>query len=278
VLDSEFFRLVRRPANWVMPGILILFVGFIYGVQWVVYSFGETDTGNATVEAETATLTEEALQLQNVGANWLAIAVAIGSVLIAVMAAQTIGNEYSWGTIRALVPRSRRRSEIIASKLVATVLYALVLTLIALVVSVIITLVIDAATDIESTVDAGVIGNIIASTGRSFLAIAVYGVMGLMITVLTRSTAAGIAITIALQFLEQTIFALMGLASDTLGDLQRYFVANNVNTLVLANNPDASMRGTYHGPWVAAAFLFGWSLLFIVLSFVIFQRRDITPG
>lgn len=259
LLNSEIFRTIKRPVTWIMLAILVLVIAAFYAIVYFTVSDAATS---------------EALR-PDATRNSFAIGSGIASILVIVLAAQSMGSEYGWGTIRALASRASGRIPLILAKLFVLAGYTLL------------TLIVTAGASVGSAFlfgslasnDTGVSGSewvdILEAVARGMLSIGVYAIIALVITILSRSTAAGIAGAIALSFLEQAIWALLGAASDTFDTVSEYFISYNVTGLTSIGSDQAvdgfdATRGTI----VLAAWLIG---LFSIALFI-FRRRDITSG
>jgi ABC-2 type transport system permease protein len=260
LLNSEIFRTVKRPVTWIMLAILVLVIAAFYAIVYFTVSDAATS---------------EALRPDATRNNGFAIGSGIASILVIVLAAQSMGSEYGWGTIRALASRASGRIPLILAKLFVLAGYTLL------------TLIVTAGASVGSAFlfgslannDTGVSGSewvdILEAVARGMLSIGVYAIIALVITILSKSTAAGIAGAIALSFLEQAIWALLGAASDTFDTISEYFISYNVTGLTSIGSDQAvdgfdATRGTI----VLAAWLIG---LFTIALFI-FRRRDITSS
>lgn len=260
LLNSEIFRTVKRPVTWIMLAILAVIIAAFYAI---VYFFGDNPATN------------EALRPDATRNNGFAIGSAIATILVIVLAAQSMGSEYGWGTIRALVSRASGRVPLILAKLFVLAGYTLL------------TLVVTAAASVGfaflfgslANNDTGVSGSewvdVLEAIARGVLSIGVYAIIALVITILSKSTAAGIAGAIALNFLETAIWALLGAASDTFDSVSEYFISYNVTGLTSIGS-DAAVDGfdVTRGVITLAAWLVG----LLAIAIFIFRRRDITSS
>ena len=260
LLNSEIFRTVKRPVTWIMLAILALFIAAFYAIVY----FAVDDPA-----------TNESLRPDAVLNNGFSIGSGIASILVIVLAAQSMGSEYGWGTIRALVSRASGRVPLILAKLIVLAGYTLLALLVCAVASVGFAYLFGSLASNDTGLSNGEWLDILAAIGRGMLSLGVYAIIALVITILSKSTAAGIAGGIALSFLEPAIWALLGQASDMFDTVSEYFIAYNVTGLstIGTDNSTDGFDAT-RGAIVVAVWLVG----LLALALVIFRRRDITSG
>lgn len=260
LLNSEIFRTVKRPVTWIMLTILVIIIAAFYAIVY----FSVNDPA-----------TTEALRPDATRNNGFAIGSAIASILVIVLAAQSMGSEYGWGTIRALVSRASGRIPLIAAKLIVLTVYTLLTLIVTAAASVGFAFLFGSLANNDTGVSSGEWVDILEAVARGMLSIGVYAIIALVITILSKSTAAGIAGAIALSFLEQVIWALLGAASNTFETISEYFIAYNVTglTSIGTENSTDGFDAT-RGAIILAAWLVG----LLAIALFIFRRRDITSG
>ena len=260
LLNSEIFRTVKRPVTWIMLAILAVVIAAFYTIIY----FAVDDRA-----------TNESLRPDAVLNNGFSIGSGIASILVIVLAAQLMGSEYGWGTIRALVSRASGRVPLILAKLIVLAVYTLLTLLVSAAASVGFAYLFGSLASNDTNVSSGEWVDILAAIGRGMLSLGVYAIIALVITILSKSTAAGIAGGIALSFLETAIWALLGQASDAFDTVSEYFISYNVTglTTIGTENPTDGFDAT-RGAIVVAVWLVG----LLALALYIFRRRDITSG
>ena len=260
LLNSEIFRTVKRPVTWTT---LLILVAIIAAFYTIVY-FASSDPATASE-----------LRPSEFRNNGFAIGSGIASVLVIVMASLLMGSEYGWGTIRALVSRSSGRVPLIVAKLIVVAGYTLITLVITAIASVSLAFLFGSLAGNDTTMTGADWVNVLEAVGRGMLSLGVYAVIALVITILTRSTAAGIAGTLALSFLETVVWTLLGAAADTLETIGEYFIAYNVGGLTAIGTENSvdgfdAIRGTI--------ILSAWLIGLLAIAITIFRRRDITSG
>lgn len=275
LLKSELFRLVKRPMPWFM--LLIVAAGqlLLYGALWAVI---ETQSGGS----DTSDL-RDSLRVAQVPEFGLGLAVTLATILAVIVASSTIGAEYGWGTIRSLLPRSTSRFALLAAKLITVAIYIVVLVAFGFLVSLGASALVTAAADLNDNLGDGYLTYAIASVGRAMYTIMPYAALSFMVALWSRSNAAGISVGLAVYLLEDLVLALIGLAGDVVDWLPDLLLSNNVSAILALNEGnDPTFGGGFNqdlpNPWQAALVLGLWTVLFLGVSQVIFQRRDVTSG
>ncbi len=115
MLRGELFKISRRWATWIMLVMLLGIICLPYLVRFTV----------PTVK-DTIQKTPTAFFYSDMSSNLSVLRVFAGFVLI-VLTAQVIGLEYQLGTIRVLLARGAGRLQLLAAKLLALVIIALLL-------------------------------------------------------------------------------------------------------------------------------------------------------
>ena len=260
LLNAEIFKAVKRPTTWIMLAILVVIVAAFYTIIY----FAVDDPA-----------TNESLRPDATRNNGFAVGSFMASVLVIVMAAQLMGSEYGWGTIRALVSRATGRTPLIVAKLILLTGYTALTLVISAAASLGMAYLFGSIAGNVTTMSGGDWVDVASAIGRGMLSLGVYAIIAMVITILSRSTAAGIAGSLALSFLETQIWALLGLASNTFEDVGKYFIAYNVTGLSTIGT-EASTDGfdATRGAIIIAAWLIG----LLIITFYVFRRRDITSG
>ena len=264
LLKSELFKIRKRPQAWMMIVMLVIFQVALY-VGLVIASFVRDDPDSVNQNIQLGKLWEIGLIPTQIAAG----------IMVVVFGSSLIGNEYGWTTIRPLVARSRSRNALLSAKWVTVLLYTAALIAAGVLSAVICSIVGSAIVGVDSGLSAERVVDIIATIGRYGFGVLPYAALGFMFAVLTRSNTAGIVLGIALQLLEGTLFALLGALSDVFDDIQKAGVSWNANRLMLfGGDEDYSARDAA----VSLGILLLYIAAFVLISFRVFNRRDVTTG
>ena len=264
LLSSEFFRIRKRPMTWWMIVILLGIVAAFYVIVYLASSNRATDTS---------------FRPAFIGENGVAVGAQICVILGIVMGAQLVASEYGWGTIRALVSRASSRVALLTAKMSVLVVFTVLIVALTIIGSLVLAYVLSTIQGSGAAIDRDLLRNSALYLGRSSLAVGVYAAMAFLIAVTSRSSAAAIAGALAVNFLESLIFLLLGRASDVFDKVQHWFPAFNVNGLLTLDNsgPNANPPDGFSEPR-AYLVLAAWTVVMLIISTIIFRRRDITSS
>jgi len=264
LLKSELFKVRKRPQSWMMIVMLIVFQLALY-LGLVIASLVRDDPESVNRNIQLGRLWEIGLIPTQIAAG----------IMVTVFGSSLIGNEFGWTTIRPLVARARSRSALLSAKWVTVVLYTAVLLAAGVLSAVVGSVIGSAIVGVDSGLSGGRIIDILATIGRYGFGMLPYAAIGFMLAVLTRSNTAGIVLGIALQLLEDTIFLLLGVLADVFETIQKGGLAWNVNRLILFGaDDDLDVRDAM----VSLGVILLYVAVFVVISFRVFNRRDITTG
>jgi ABC-type transport system involved in multi-copper enzyme maturation permease subunit len=261
LLQSELFRLRKRPQTWMLLGIAFLltamaYAGFVVGAR-VTSGQDRLDLSEVLTFPE---LTDFGLTM---GLGFF------GLVMVIIVSAGLMGNEYSWNTLRPLVARARGRSGLLTAKLLTMVIYTIGFMLVLAALIAVLSLVSSAIAGVDSRFSMDALGDAALYTLKLALAHMPYPAFAFMLATVARSNAAGIAGALGLMFIEQPILQLLGLASDIFESVEEFGIAYNLNSILgFADGNDAR----------AAVIIAVYTALFTAISYVVFLRRDVTSG
>lgn len=268
-LQSELFRLKKRPQTWIMPVLITGFIAAFYAVIYLIYQFGSvTDRQDM----------RESARIDNIFSNGMQIFGFFGGILIVVVASSLIGSEYSWNTLRPLVARASSRHGLLTAKLIVVALYTVFMVIVGVLASVAMSALASMLMDVEVALPSGLWDDYALGVLRWIGAALPYTMLAFATALLTRSNAAGIAIGIGISFVEPLVFELLMLASDLFETVREYGIAWNATQLAtLPTRPDS-----YADPipaeqvWQSTGILGIYVVLFIAAAYFVFNRRDIT--
>ncbi len=199
----------------------------------------------------------------------------LGLILIAILAASAIGIDYGAGTLRSVLAQGTGRWPYLAAKLLTLAVIAALGLLIATasiaVASVIAAALAGAAPAVTSSANWSDAGLALWKAWASFLP---YIVLTASVTILARSTAAGMAIGLGYYFGEQIVVSLLSGLFSWFGNVADYLLVHNIS---------AWTGGSGFGPPAAGAADPMRALLILVLymlalggiGFWLFERRDV---
>lgn len=279
LLRSELFRLSRR---W-MPRVLLLIVAVAVIALYVVLMSVINAGTEANLSEEDRRDLEETVMLANVRNSGLALVYQVGGILVVILAASTIGTEFGWGTIRAILPRASSRSAFLTAKLVTLAVFTLLVVLCGFVAALAGGAIATSALGLDSSLGDNPVAGSLAAIARTVLVMLPYAAIAFFTALWARSNAAGIGIGLAVLFLEGLILSLIASAGGPLERLPEALLTENVQAVLAANARglpfDSAGGGSdLPGAWRGAAVLAAYTALFVGGAYLLFRRRDITSG
>lgn len=262
-LRSEFFRLRKRRAPYLLWLILVLLIAMLYVLLWVTW---EVDTNNDAALGDL-------LSVRETRGQGMELAHSIVIVMSVILASFTVASEYAWGTIRTMLPRSAGRNAFLGAKVVIVAAFAVATMLIGFLAAFSSSVVISMVSDIDGGTGDGFVTGTIVAVARASYAVMPYAAMSIMASLLSRSNAVGIGAVLGLYFLEDLPVLLIGEAGDAGEFIANLFLSSNVLGLMQANalEPvDDAMN-----PWRAAAGVTVYTVVFLVIAFWRFRTRDV---
>ena len=283
MIGAELSKLGKRSLTKVL--ILVL-IGIIVLVNFIVLAISKAALpAGATGQMQNAL--QDFLGLSSAIPFALYLIANFGAVLAIILTASSIGSEYNWKTIRTALISSESRLKFITAKLVSLSILILAGMLIGVVVGFI--------TGLITTGIGGYSYNFDFATGsyfweqflqfcRSFFVIMPYALMGFLMAIVGRSAMPGIATGIGVMFLESIITAFMILAGGWIAKVPDYLLSANVNAITALNNLPQGFGMRTGGAIQTATTslphayitLSIYSLAFLVLSYYLFHKRDVT--
>jgi ABC-2 type transport system permease protein len=211
--------------------------------------------------------------------NALGITAALGMVLLAVLGASTVGLEYGLGTLRPILVRGTGRVNYLAGKFLSLVgATTAALLLVSAVAAASGALAFHSAVPLP---DATVTGIAQSEVGLTFIktwaGLLAFMTIAASITLLLRSTAAGMAVSIGYLVFEGIFIRLMSAAFDWFDTFANFLPMRNLNALVRSTFSVAPGGATSnnisatHASIVVAVY----AIAFAALAVVVFRRRDI---
>lgn len=270
MLRSEVFRIVRRKMPWVLMIVLAVVIAAIYLITW-----GASLSGQFTPAEEADLL--DSLAVGSILETGLGISAMVGTLFTIILASSLAATEYGWGTIRTLLPRGSGRPSFLAAKLVVILAFGILLMGVGLLASLGMSAIITAVEGLESGVGSGFVGEAILGLLRGWFTMLPYAALAFMVSLLAKSSAAGISVGAAVLFLEGQLLMLVSAAGGFFERLPEAFLSENVQTLLTMGGSAPADEGL-PGPWQAVGVLGAYIVVFIAIAFWRFARRDVTSS
>ena len=280
MMGAEFLKLRKRQMTWVLLSIL---VGIIVLVNLLLLAISKVKTPGTGIGAGNIAAL---LGLQSAVPFSFSMMASFGTVLAIILTASSMGGEYNWKTIRPALVSSESRFKFIVAKLVSLGILILIGMLIAVI-----------AGFIMGLITTGLGGNAYSFsflTGsyvwmqflhywRTFYVIMPFALLGFMMAIVGRSAMPGIATGIGVVFLEAIITTFMTAAGGWIAKVPAYLLNANMTAITALNKLPGRFGGGGGGtdttiPSLTHAFvILGlYSIIFLVFSFYLFSKRDVT--
>lgn len=247
LVQNENMKMYRRPRTWIMMAITVALV-FIFGIV-------------SKLETSTADMSAWAVM-----SNLLSMFFLVSIFSIVIMA-EIVASEFTWGTIKLLLIRPSSRFKILASKLVAALLFTIGFTLVFLLAAGMISFTLfkttsGAQTDLLFT-------NMMKEFGYGLITLFVILTFSFMLSAVFRSS--GIAIGLAM-FLYMTSSIWMLLFNPEKYAWAKYLIFVNLN---LTQYIGGGSRFEGMSLSFSLAVLAVHVALFLGISFWVFKKRDV---
>ncbi|GAG32038.1 unnamed protein product, partial [marine sediment metagenome] len=233
----------KRRMTWILLAVLIGWFCITTVGGYTNVSRGPDDRPAAEFEREFESLEEweaskAAFQFPLAFPHIFSIAQGIGTVLLIILVAAMVGNEYRWGTVGQMLTRRGARFYYLGAKLLALIIVALIGLVFSLIVGVIII-------SITSSLLTGSINWAFISTsfvwevvlmfGRTIFGLLPYMLLAAMLAIIGRSALAGTAGGLVCYFVEGIASAILGGGSGWSGRIPHYLISHNVYAIMSLN-------------------------------------------
>ncbi len=206
----------------------------------------------------------------------------IGPLLIMILAASVMGSEYGWGTLRNVLTRGTGRWQLLSAKLLLLLRLCsdvLIIMAVFAVVSSLIAAVIP-PDETGGLADSGEWLDIVTGYLKIVYSLVPFIALSVFLTVLTSSTAVGVAVSIGYYFVESILSPLLNL-NDTLANVTDYLLIASVNTWTAVSFVEVEVSNggpaVEQTPEAFQAFLviLVYTAVLLAAAFWLFIRRDI---
>jgi ABC-type transport system involved in multi-copper enzyme maturation permease subunit len=281
LLAAELLKVRKR---WL---IYLLFAVMVAGISIQVWLGGYAswvNRGGGDFEGDTTSLHTFVMPwaltaLLDSGQFW-------GSVLVAVMISSAVATEYNWGTARQALVRGQTRTSFLVTKLLGTAIVASMCLLLALAVGVLFSLLATAIAG-ETARFPSVVNSVLMIL-RAGYCVLPYALLSFCLAVVGRSTTLGVIGTLLYMLIIEAI--TVGVLSQLGGPaptILAFTLGHNVSAVLSANlihgdtlYGSMAFRSTpdpadLPDPAVGALVIAAYCVLFLSVTFAVFQRRDL---
>lgn len=268
---SELFKLVRRPAVWVVLAVwLALMLLFTYVFPYVAYR-GASSPGAAAGLLSPLLPTHLPSHALSGYPVW-------GGALIVVLGALTAGSEYGWGTLKTLLSNNPNRLSTFAGQLGALVTIVAALVIVAFACSGVASVVIGLTS--HATLSAPAAGDVARSLAAGWLILCMWAAFGVMLGTALRGTALSIGLGVVWLLAVENLLRATAALVPAIATVEKALPGVNAGSLVAAlGAPVSGASGTGIAAVVGGAQAIGvvlaYLLLFVIAGGVLLQRRDV---
>jgi ABC-type transport system involved in multi-copper enzyme maturation permease subunit len=271
MISAELLVLRKRAATWILLGLwTLLGVFFAYVIP---YALDPEDSVGGLKE----------LLPESLAGNLISGFPFFGGVFALMLGVFALGSEYGWNTLKTLFTQGPGRLRVFAAKLaalaIALVPFVLVLFAAGAVASFVIAQIEDAPAHWPSA------WLLMRALAGSWLILAVWAALGVLLGVLTRGTSLAIGVGILYALVIEGLLSAFTDSVSALEPLSNVFLRANGYSLATALGalPEAvssSGPGSFGGPFVApgqaVAVLAAFVAAFAAIAALALRRRDVT--
>lgn len=261
LIKNEWIKLTKKRSTWIM---LLLLVLMTFGLTYVV-RLGSPEIGANDLFASLSDMT-----------SFL-------NLFVVIVAASSVAEEFSRGTIKFLLIRPFSRSQILAAKAINTFLFALLGTAVLLISSLAAAnLFLAAESPFAATGYNGLAAILVALVfaGTNMLLIVFYIALTIFISAVIRSQSLAVGLGLGMLFGSSIINSIMLFAQEKYPWLKwNPFNFMNIKEQIpsLLNSPDMQMTAFDPGLgyWEMAIGILVYSVLIYLLTNWLFNKRDV---
>jgi ABC-2 type transport system permease protein len=288
LIDVEFFKLRKRMMTWVCAAVLVGMIVLLYVVMWDASGEATRRLGNSRFLGQDL---RRVLFLQYSVPFSLQIVGFFGAVLAVVFAAGAAGGEYGWGTVRLMATSAPGRMKLMAAKMIVvtalTFAGAAIAVIVGLTISGLITWSSGGAD--WSFVTNEFVWKQFEAYLRTVFVLLPFVFMAFCVSILGRSTLAGVGAGLGVATVGRFIAELMREGGEPWRSLPDYFIHRNADIIMAQNVVPRPLpqfgpslrnleRNEAFSPETAALILGVYVIVFIATSLIVFSRRDIASG
>lgn len=261
LLRGELFKMAHRMMTRVL---LLVVIAAPIAAYLLLGLTGESDTSNVVQD----------LRLSAVYDNGRFIIYQLVVVTAVILAASSIASEFTWGTIRTLLPRTAGRSSFLTAKLTAIVLFITVAVIFGFLAALAGSILVTELKDLDGSLGDEFASRLLVSMLKAGYVILPYAAMAFVVALWTRSSAAGIAVPIVV-FYAEVLLTPAFTSIDSLKWLPDALVYS-ANISSLLDSDTILSKEDLPGHWQAASVLGAYLAGFVGLAYARFLTRDVT--
>lgn len=277
---AEVFKLRKRPVVWILGGvwlaILIILVYLLPALLLAAVAAGAPSEARMGLEDQFATFAPQNLSTLLLRFLFPSFGTAVALILGAVV----VGSEYRWGTLKVVLSQRPGRLGFLSGKLLALGALLLLFVLAAFLVGAVSSLIAALALGASPAPPAAV--ELLEGLGIGALILVVWAALGFALATLFRSTALALVVGLLYAFAFEPMFASLSGLNESLQEIVGLLPGVNTSALALTFAETAGdmmlnpALGGGPGLGRSALVLGAYALIFLVITTLVFWRRDVT--
>ena len=267
MIAAEFFKLRKRPMTWWMLGIMAAITTITFTVN---YQLGH-HSSNATRVRDTLDRT----YLPQGVHTAVSAATAFWGILVVIAIAVVVGNEFQYGTIRTQLAMGLRRIPYLLAKAIAVFLAGIIGLAIIILFGIGLSLLLTVMDGVMIQWSGAFGQEFWQGIGTTLLGAATRYTLALFITLLARQVVAGVAVVLGYTILEGTITSILSSFGGGWAKAVNFFITPNERAIAYGVDRSQAFNKELFSPPTAAALLAAYVVIFLVVSLIIFNRRDV---
>ncbi|MCX6013636.1 MAG: ABC transporter permease, partial [Chloroflexi bacterium] len=205
MIKAELFKLRKRRMTWILLIILAAFYCLIFFAM-----YGIAQNSPSRMPAESLEVIKNTIRFPGAFDMIFSTARSIGTLLLIILVASAVGNEYGWGSMRQVLTKRGIRHNYVIAKLTSFIAITIIGLIIAVIIGFIIALI---TSNLLGTIDwnfmtASFVGGLFRTFGWTLYSLLVYVLLAAFFAFLGRSVLVGIAGALGYYFVEAIAIGL----------------------------------------------------------------------
>jgi len=270
---SEWLRLRRRPAAWILGAVLLaILLTLSYALIWIIFTF--PPKGLATPGT-----TPAAIKRTLYPGEWLHTVLGdttgLGGAVALILGVIVAGSEYTWGTVKTMLTQGPGRITVLAGKALALEVAVLILA-VALLASGAAASAVLVAVDGQTSLWPNAM-DVAKALGSAWLIMSMYAGLGLVLAVLFRQAALAVGIGLVYMLvIEGLVLGIFG-GAEAFRAIVSAFPGANAGALNASFPSTArAARPPIVGAAQASLVTVAYTALFGLVAGAVFRARDVS--
>lgn len=269
---AELLKLRRAWSTWILVGILALselLLGYL--LIFAVLQAPDDQLGDAR------DFLLRGLLPAGIVANVLTMLAGLGGALALVLGAMSSAREYGWRTITTLLTQRPTRIGYLGGKVTALAILTLIMTLATFAIAALASVLV--ASSLGETIAFPTLADFAVGVAAGWLILGAWTTLGFGLGLLFRSTGLAIGLGLVYALVLETIIQAMSGLDEAFATVSRGLLGFNAASLASTFGPE--LPATFGpvidvAPMTAAAVLAAYVVVSVLVSGLIFLRRDVT--